>query len=107
MQPPNLKVGLDLKSYPTVLVTNKLKHHQPIEKFQNVNASHAPEKIMGRRERESTVDLRCKINGTPARAVVLPPFANRHGYGYEYQIQYISDTQIRYFHKNTNTGIRI
>jgi hypothetical protein len=94
MQPPNLKVGLDLKSYPTVLVTNKLKHHQPIEKFQNVNASHAPEKIMGRR-------------GTPARAAVLPPFASRHGYGYEYQIQYVSDMQIRYFHKNTNTEIRI
>jgi hypothetical protein len=40
------------KSYPTVLLTNKLKHHQPIKKFQNVKASHALERIMGRRERE-------------------------------------------------------
>jgi FPC/CPF motif-containing protein YcgG len=64
------------KSYPTVLLTNKLKHHQPIKKFQNVKASHALERIMGRREREreSKVDPRCKINGTPARAAVLPPF---------------------------------
>jgi hypothetical protein len=73
MQPPNLKVGQELKSYPTVLLTNKLKHHQPIEKFQNVKASHAPERIMGR-ERERKVDPRCKINGTPARAAVLSPF---------------------------------
>jgi hypothetical protein len=62
------------KSYPTVLLTNKLKHHQPIEKFQNVKAPHDPERIMGRRERESKVDPRRKINGTPARAAVLPPF---------------------------------
>jgi hypothetical protein len=40
------------KSYPTVLLTNKLKHHQPIEKIQNVKAPHDPEGIMGRRERE-------------------------------------------------------
>jgi hypothetical protein len=50
MQPPNLKVGLELKNYPTVLLTNKLKHHQPIEKFENVKASQAPKRIMGKIE---------------------------------------------------------
>jgi hypothetical protein len=39
-----------------------------------VKASHAPERIMGRRERGSKVDPMCKINGTPARAAVLSSF---------------------------------
>ena len=29
------------------------------------------------------------------------------GYGYEYRIRYVSDTRIRYFRKNTDTGIRL
>ena len=30
-----------------------------------------------------------------------------HGYGYEYRIRYVSDTWIRTFSKNTDTGIRL